>query len=485
MKIIHVMFDSLNRHYLPPYGCDWVHAPNFQRLADRAVTFDRCYVGSMPCVPARRELHTGRYNFLHRSWGPLEPFDDSMPEILKKSGVHTHLVTDHQHYWEDGGATYHNRYSTYDFVRGQEGDLWKAEVGESEPSPVGRLHKQDAINRRYAKEPGSHPQEVTFRRGLEFLETNRKKDNWLLQIETFDPHEPFASRDRFHELYSHGGDTPSWDWPYYRQVTETPEKVEECRRAYAALVSMCDESLGKVLDFMDEHDLWEDTLLLVNTDHGFLLGEHGWWAKCVMPFYEEVAHPPMFLWDPRTGRQGERCDALVQMIDVAPTFLEVFGQPAPKDVQGRSLASALEEGKSFREAALFGMHAAHVNCTDGRYVYMRAPDQSYQAFDYTLMPTRMRNFIEQDKLRQAELAPPFSFTKGCPVLKVPARTQLPGGEPVAPAKTLLFDLKTDPHQEHPIVNPAVEARMLQLMKRLMRETDAPPEVYQRYLPHEE
>jgi arylsulfatase A-like enzyme len=97
MKAIMLMFDSLNRHMLPPYGAQGVHAPNFTRLAERCVTFDNCYVGSMPCIPARRELHTGRYNFLHRSWGPLEPFDDSMPAILGRAGVYTHLTTDHQH----------------------------------------------------------------------------------------------------------------------------------------------------------------------------------------------------------------------------------------------------------------------------------------------------------------------------------------------------------------------------------------------------
>ena len=60
MKAIMVIFDSLNRHFLPPYGCEWVIAPNFERLAERTVTFDDCYVASTPCMPARRELHTGR-----------------------------------------------------------------------------------------------------------------------------------------------------------------------------------------------------------------------------------------------------------------------------------------------------------------------------------------------------------------------------------------------------------------------------------------
>jgi len=92
MKAIMVMFDSLNRRLLPNYGCDWTHMPNFNRLAKKTVTFDNSYVGSMPCIPARRDLHTGRYNFLHRSWGPIEPFDDSMPEILKNNGVTTTIT---------------------------------------------------------------------------------------------------------------------------------------------------------------------------------------------------------------------------------------------------------------------------------------------------------------------------------------------------------------------------------------------------------
>ena len=92
MKAIMVMYDSLNRHLLQPYGCQWTQTENFQRLAEHTVVFDNCWVGSMPCMPARRELHTGRYNFLHRSWGPLEPFDDSMPQQLKDAGIHTHLI---------------------------------------------------------------------------------------------------------------------------------------------------------------------------------------------------------------------------------------------------------------------------------------------------------------------------------------------------------------------------------------------------------
>ncbi|MBT3273065.1 MAG: sulfatase-like hydrolase/transferase, partial [Spirochaetales bacterium] len=153
MRAVMVMFDSLNRRMLEPYGSTWTQTPNFTRLAKETAMFENSYIGSMPCMPARREIHTGRYNFLHRSWGPIEPFDDSMPELLNNNGIRTHLVTDHYHYWEDGGATYHTRYGSFEISRGQEGDNWKTDLRDSVPIPDSHSsrpsnpwRKQDWVN---------------------------------------------------------------------------------------------------------------------------------------------------------------------------------------------------------------------------------------------------------------------------------------------------------------------------------------------------
>ena len=483
MKAIMVMFDSLNRHLLPPYGCDWVIAPNFQRLARRAVTFDNCYVGSMPCIPARRELHTGRYNFLHRSWGPVEPFDDSMPEILKKNGVYTHLATDHQHYFEDGGCTYHHRYSTWDFSRGQEGDFWKAEVKDPAIPPnikkVIKPHwRQDWVNRKYMTEEQALPQARTFANGLEFIRTNYQADNWFLQIETFDPHEPFFAPQKYQDLYPHDYDGPHFDWPDYYKVTETGEQVQHLRYQYAALVSMCDHYLGQVLDLMDEFDLWADTLLIVNTDHGILLGEHDDWLKNYQPLYNEIAHIPLFIWDPRSGARGERRDSLVQTIDIAPTLLDYFGLPLPKDMQGVPLTQTVADDTPVYPAVLFGYHGCHVNITDGRYVYMRAPvrPENRPLFEYTLMPTHIKSPFSVGELQDIELAGPFSFTKGCRVMKIEGLGSV-GTLNSYLWGSLLFDLENDPHQEHPFLDDAIELSMLSKMVELMKENDAPPEQF--------
>ncbi|MDT9485457.1 sulfatase [Escherichia coli] len=489
MKAIILLFDSLNKRYLPPYGDLLTKAENFQRLAAHAATFENSYVGSMPCMPARRELHTGRCNFLHREWGPLEPFDDSMPELLTKAGIYTHLISDHLHYWEDGGGNYHNRYSSWEIVRGQEGDHWQASVAQPpipevlrEPQKqtgggVSGLWRHDWANREYIQQEADFPQTKVFDAGCAFIHKNHAQDNWLLQVETFDPHEPFYTTEEYFSLYEDDWSGPYYDWPRGR-VQESDEAVEHIRCRYRSLVSMCDRNLGRILDLMDEHDLWRDTMLIVGTDHGFLLGEHGWWAKNQMPYYNEVANNPLFIWDPRSGVKGERRQALVQMIDWAPTLYDFFQQPVPPDVQGQPLAKTVSHDEPVRSAVIFGVFSGHVNVTDGRYVYMRAalPGREDDIANYTLMACKMNSRYPVDEMRALSLAPPFRFTKGLKVLRIPAQEKYKGLNQFG---HLLFDLQNDPQQLHPIHDDAIEARMIALLIQLMKDNDAPPEQFQR------
>ena len=83
-----------------------------------------------------------------------------------------------------------------------------------------------------------------------------------------------------------------------------PEQVQHCINEYKALETMCDTYLGKVLDMMNQYDMWKDTMLIVNTDHGFILSEHNCWGKVMMPYFNEIAHTPLFIWDPRAGVRG-------------------------------------------------------------------------------------------------------------------------------------------------------------------------------------
>jgi arylsulfatase A-like enzyme len=499
MKTVFVLFDSLNRHLLAPYGGLRISTPNFDRLARRAVTFERHYVGSLPCIPARRDMQTGRLSFLHRSWGPLEPFDNSFPELLHAAGIYSHLVTDHFHYFEDGGATYHTRYDTYEFVRGQEGDPWKAMV----QPPWERLRemyherqlnqstrdkfRRNVVNREFIKDEKDFPSVRCFAGGLEFLDQNRDADGWLLQIETFDPHEPFTAPERFREKFKTGWNGPIRDWPRYGRVDEIPEECEELRANYYALVSLCDALLGQLLDYFDAHDLWRDTALLVTTDHGFLLGEHDFWAKNRMTMYEEIVHIPLFVHDPRRPEAaGTRRLALTQTIDLGPTFLDLFGVATAAEMEGHSLLPLLEADGAVRHGALFGYFGGAINVTDGRYTYHRYPPdlRSQELYQYTLMPTHICERFTPEELAGASLATSFAFTKGVPVLKVPVIERSPMFDNYGPgalleSETRLYDLGSDPGQQSPLAEPDIEQTMISLMRDLMRANEAPPEAFSR------
>ncbi len=221
-------------------------------------------------------------------------------------------------------------------------------------------------------------------------------------------------------------------------------------------------------------------MLIVWTDHGFMLGEHGAWAKCWLPYFEEIAHTPFFVWDPRCGKRGETRDSLVQpSIDLGPTLLDFFGRERTPDMLGCNLAPVMADDTPGREAAIFGQAGGHVNVTDGRYVYMRAPitKENQPLNEYTLMPTHMRDMFSVEQLRGGpELVDPFSFTKGCRILRIPA---LPAHFNMYEWGTRLYDLEADPQQQQPVEDTALEERMISHLKTLMRACDAPPEQYQR------
>lgn len=486
MKAVMLMFDTLTKKYLSPYGNEWVKTPNFGRLAKKTLTFDNFYAGSMPCMPARRELHTGRYNFLHRSWGPLEPFDKSVIEELKNNGVYTHIVTDHSHYWEDGGATYHNRFNTWEGFRGQEGDRWMPHLKDIEiptQNPLtksGISFKQNWANRLAQPTEEDMSSVKTVMSGIDFIENHKEEENWFLQIECFDPHEPFFCPEEYRDLYEDDYDGEYFDWPGYKRIDgdKNIKNIKHIRNQYAALVTLCDKYLGKVLDIFDKNNLWEDTMLIVNTDHGFLLGEHQWLGKNVQPFYNEIVNTPFFIWDPRYKRCGERISNLAQTIDLPPTLLDFFNININIDMDGRTLTPILERNEDIRDSALFGVHGGHVNITDGEHVYMKSAASSDNAplYEYTLIPTRMRGFIGEDLMDDAEIVEGNKFSNGMKTLKIPGKSYFSSSI----YGDLLFNVKDDEEQNNNLAeNKELTYRYKEMMIREMKKVGAPEEQYVR------
>lgn len=485
MKTLFILMDSLNRHYLNLYGQGWVKTPNLERLAARGAVFENHYCGSLPCMPARREILTGRLNFLEAPWGPIEPWDDCLPkELRRQKQTYSHMITDHYHYFHSGGEGYHTLFDSFEFERGQEGDGWIPQVEAPKPPPgyrgKGALRTAYWRNRT-ALDPEtdlSYPTPRCFQRAIEFLDRNHATDNWHLHLEVFDPHEPFDCPARYRALYDDDWDGVHFTWPPYERLDpqlDDEKAVAHIRKCYAGSLTMADHWLGKLLDKMDEHRLWEDTTVILTTDHGHLLGEHGCWAKNYMFDYQELAHIPMIAVGPGV-KAGSRVKALTATMDLMPTIMDLFGATLPPHVHGTSIRHLFAREETHHDAVLYGYFGKDVNLADGRYTYCRQPIAGAVVHHHTAMPRGFSDFTSRERLAAAELGVFLPTTHGIPHFRMAGKSHrhldAPEGNPI-------FDVVADPGQTTPIRDPALERRLEAMLTAKLRAFDAPACQYTR------
>ena len=486
MNLIVILIDSLNRRCLGPYGNKTVKTPNLDRFARKAAVFDNHFVGSTPCMPARRELMTGRKEFFWRGWGPLEPFDEPVALEARKAGAVTAMVTDHYHYWENSAHGYLEHFDCVKLIRGHELDMWNTDPCKDDDVP--RWAKaidagRPGLGTRYYKNVKDFREEADFfspktlSEAADWLERNHTHKKFFLWAECFDVHEPFHVPEPYRSMYTdkvsedfncwppyqggfHGHDEKFWD-----NVTE--DELEFIRGQYYGKVTMTDKWLGKLLDKMDEHGLWEDTAVIVTTDHGHELGEKERFGK-QPPHYDLNAHIPLMIWHPSLDGTF-RVPAFTTAVDVYPTMLEIMGADASRSPHGRSLMPLLRrETGIHRDAVVYGQFGSGATVTNGRYTYHSGWDKNLGLNCYTSVPLRPG--------RDFENAVSGKFIPGveCPVWKYAC-----GNSPVIPE--LLFDRIDDPLQDNDLsaFDRAGVREMREVLKNLMDEEGVPPEQYAR------
>lgn len=505
MKVVFILCDSTNRRFLKAYGSRQpAITPNIDRLAERGTVFDNHFCGSAPCMPARRDILTGRLNFLEKPWGGIEPFDQTLPALLKTKNVFSHMVTDHYLYLHVGGENYWNDFCSSEIVRGQEFDSLNMPAGkngiEAQSCPAGYKgiysREHDENFSRFAGEE-EYPSPVTLTKAADWLEKNAEADNFFLWVEGFDPHEPFDVPQKYIDLYrdSDGDDYygPPCYWPEYRRNSFTPQETRHLNVRYKALLTMTDHYIGRIFDVLDRHRLWEDTMVVFTTDHGYMLGEHDYMAKNYMPAYNEVFHIPLIVWHP-DGKAG-RFGGLTQNIDLFPTILRQFGVDMGQlnyPIHGVDLTPAFTGGNCRTHGGLlYGYFGKSVNYTDGRYTYFRAAAsaENRPLYVYTAMPTTLRQYYGVGCIRPEDYrrigTGRLTWTD-YPVFRIPADiidfknpSQQYRARSEDNSSSQLFDLSTDYAQERPLDDPALEQRLCAKMSRQMAEYGAPPEQWER------
>ncbi len=419
MNVIVILCDTLRRDHCGAYSqgrplneCwsdeapDWVvPTPNIDRIAARGTVFDNCYCGSTPCMPARRDIYTGRMEFLERGWGPLEEYDLDLPRQIsgppnrsmawsKENGYQvSYLATDHFHLWEQGSGNYHMGYTGFEFIRGKESDAWMTDPVEFPCPPDAKLDKHERhwrnmhLTRREEKDWSSHR---TFAHAADWLRRNHTHENFYLHIDEFDPHEPLDPPEELLKMFDPEGYDrfPAENWPYDKWERHMSEdKFRNVRARYAANVVLVDRALGRLLDVMDEFDLWENTMVIFTTDHGTFNGDHGRVGKLQTHEFDACGHIPFIIAHPILGC-GERREQLVQLVDIYPTVLAAVGREIPKmpserPMHGRNLLPVLaDSGAKTRDYALMGQFGQSVSITDGRWTLHQAPVPGNQPLNW-------------------------------------------------------------------------------------------------------
>jgi arylsulfatase A-like enzyme len=500
-NVIVLLLDSLNRHEMGAYGGKNFDTPNLDRLAARSVRFTNHHTGSLPCIPARHDILVGAWDFLWRPWGSIELWEEPITASLRREGVITQLITDHPHLFETGGENYHTDFTAWDYERGHESDAWK-----SRPDPswlgtptYGRGHTHYDNSRGYFRGeedfPGPRTMQATAKWLAEDAPVHRAKgERFFLFVDEFDPHEPFDTPEEWATRYDDSWEGPHLTWPpyaidAYKQGILTERDARQIRAQYGGKLSMIDHWLGRVLDALDATNAWEDTAVILCTDHGHYLGDtdvHGRdvWGKPGLPVYKPLGHIPMLVSWP--GIEPSTNDALTTSTDIHATIADVFGAPVKHTAHGKSLVPVLaNEQTQVRDWLLTGVWGREVQIVTNEWRYTRGPDgantpHSMWSNRWSTMPIAS---MPDYKMPMPDDRAVLDFMPGStiPVIRQPFREGdlLPFWSYAKQYETLLFNRAEDPDETVNRIGDSIAKEAEELLRVALTEVDAPSEQFER------
>jgi len=496
-NVVVVLLDSLNRHLLEAYGSQEFATPNLARFARRALRFTNHHTGSLPCMPARHDILCGAVDFLWRPWGSVEIWEDAITYELRRNGVVTQLITDHPHLFESGGENYHTDFSAWSYARGHEDDPWKTRLDPSwfgapalpaQPASIERGYDR---SRTYFRSEEDFPGPQTMTAAATWLRENASEhERFFLFVDEFDPHEPFDTPEPWASMYDPQWRGPRVIWPPYTDAgapTSPDERTgRQIRANYGAKLTMIDHYFGRVLDELDAQDLWEDTAVIVMTDHGHYLGERGGiWGKPGVPIYNEMGHIPLMVAWP--GRASADVDDLTTAVDVHATLCEIFDVRPSHRTHGHSLVARLQgTGPSTRANLLTGIWGREVVYIDADVKFVRAPVEGNRPLEmysnrWSTMPVHALPDLRLPRPdRRASLA--FMPGSDVPVLRQPfdlgddvpywARVTSFHGD-------VLFDRREDPEETTNLATTKVLGPSMEALREAMLEMEAPAPQFER------
>lgn len=467
-----------------------VQTPNLDRLAKEGMIFHRAMVPNSICGPSRATVMTGKYShmngFYNNTNSKFDSAQQTFPKLLQAAGYQTgivgkwHLVSDPTgfDYWEilPGQGVYYNppmnrmgqpiKHTGY--VTDVITDLsleWLRKRDKSKPFLMMAQHKAPHRewspnlkhlgwnkDEKFAEPPtlfdnytgrgrAEYEQDMTIEKTFTKLDAKLTVPGSLNEDQRKAWNAYYEPRNaEFEKANLTGKDLVRWRYQRYLHD-------------YLGCILSVDESVGRLLKFLDDEGLAQDTIVVYSSDQGFYLGEHGWFDK--RWFYEESLRTPLLARWPGVTRPGSVNRDIVSNLDFASTFLEAAGQPVPRDIQGRSFLPILrgQTPADWRKSFYYhyyefpGPHSVrkHYAVITDRYklVHFYEPDVNYwELFDREKDPQELKSFYEDPAYAKARQELHAEITRLRKELKVPdqdapeslIRPGAPKGQPGAKKK---------------------------------------------------
>lgn len=406
MNILFIMYDQLRHDYLSCAGHPHLQTPNFDRVAAMGVRFSNAYVQSPICGSSRMSFYTGRYASSHGAqWNgfPLRVGEQTLGDHLRREGMDcwligkTHMKADAEGMqrlglspdtiigarqaecgfdtwirddglWGEGPDGFYDEnrspYNEYLKSKGYPSDNpWvdfaNAGVGDDGNIASGWMFA-NADKPANIREEDSETPWLT-QKTMEFIA--QAKTPWCAHVSYIKPHWPYIVPAPYHDLYGSNNvpqalrhnverEDPHPVFGAYMEshiarAFQRDDVREKVIPAYMGLIKQCDDQLGVLLDFLEGTGRLDDTMIVLTSDHGDYLGDH--WLGEKDLFHEASVKIPLIIYDPRSQAdttRGTTCDALVESIDLAATFVEAAGGDVPDHIiEGRSLQPWLDGDK--------------------------------------------------------------------------------------------------------------------------------------------
>jgi len=434
-NIVFIMADDHGANAISSYSGHLNSTPNLDRIADEGVRMDALYCTNSICTPSRASILTGTYSHINGCPSIFSEFDyrvGTFPERLQDSGYKTALY-----------GKWHLGESETAQPRGF--DDWRVFPGQ------GDYFDPDLIGPGGIRHFAGYSTDIVTDLGLSWLKSLSSDEPFMLMLHHKAPHRPWVPHPRHSHLYPVGSipepatlmeshhsrsdavrrtrmsiadeltandikeEIPRHLHGEDRRPERTRWIYQRFMRDYLQTVAAIDENVGRVLDYLDETGLTENTIVVYTSDQGFFLGEHGWFDKRLM-FDESLQMPMMVRW-PAEIPPESRCDAMVTNVDIAATLLDMCGLKASELLPS-------QQGRSFRTLLRGEIETDWPESV--YYRYWEHDEPSCHAPAHYGVRTREHKFIYY-----------YGDGLGCPG----------SSDRIFPGEYELYDLKADPREE--------------------------------------